>query len=138
MLATARLAWLAWLRLQGNPLLDNLELLHQDISQFLDNMRTVVGALQLHHNCLNNLVVDAAQVNLGSNVVFNIPHFDRCFSGWPGGRWRRGRIGSVPLCSGRIREMDIRIDGMGPFYLSGSRGLSVHAFGRAGWRARGE
>lgn len=136
----ARLGRLAWLGYVGRDLLlDDLELLRQDGSELLDDVRAVVCALQLHDDRLDNFIIDAAEINGGGRgVVVGIPHFDRSCSEWPGRRWRGSRIGSVPLGGRRIRGVSIDVGDMGAFYLSGGRGLSVHAFGRTGGGARGE
>lgn len=49
----------------GGVLLDDLELLHQDGDELLDYVGAVARILELDDDGLDDLVVDAAQVNLG-------------------------------------------------------------------------
>lgn len=63
----------------GNSLLDDLELLHQYSSKFLDEMRSVASFLELDDDRLNNFVFDALHINhLGRRrfVVVGIGHLD--------------------------------------------------------------
>lgn len=61
-------------------LLNNLELLHQDSGQLLDDMGAVARGLELDNDRLDNLIVDARDVNVciaGKRaVVVGIAHFD--------------------------------------------------------------
>lgn len=68
----------------GNLLLDDFELLHQHSSKLLDNVWSVPGILELHNDCLDNLIMDAFHVNrFGLGVGVGILGLD----GPPLGAW---------------------------------------------------
>lgn len=50
---------------EGNVLLDDLELLHQDGDELLDDVGAVARILELDNDGLDDLVVDAAQIDFG-------------------------------------------------------------------------
>lgn len=60
-----------------NVLLDDLELLHQDGDELLNDVGAVAGILELDDDGLDDLVVDAAQVDLGGGRVGGVLHLDR-------------------------------------------------------------
>lgn len=73
-------------------LFDNLQLLDQDASKLLDNMRAVVGGLEADHDLFDNVVVDTREVDVvvgGMEVVAVQVHFDGASSVEAGGG-RRG------------------------------------------------
>lgn len=88
-------------------LLDNLQLLHQHSGQVLDDVRTIASGLQLDNDGLDNLVVDAGQVDLvirasdrGVVGVVSIAHLDRRGSEGPGRGRRCVRVRLPALRSG--------------------------------------
>lgn len=119
----------------GGVLLDDLELLHQDGDELLDYVGAVARILELDDDGLDDLVVDAAQVDLGGGEgqVGGVLHLDR---GCPGS-WRRwGQLicgGLMALGGGRA------VASMRTFYLLGGMGLSVHVGGAGGapWGVEG-
>ena len=52
-----------------NSLLNNLQLLHQDGSKLLDQMRPVASILQLDDDSLNDIVVDSLKVDWPGRVI---------------------------------------------------------------------
>lgn len=71
-------------------LLNNLELRQEDIGEFLHNMRSVVGNLKADDDLLNNIIVDARQINVivsGVEVVIKVLHLDGKGALKTRGRW---------------------------------------------------
>lgn len=71
-------------------LLHNLELLDQNASKLLNNMRAVVSGLEAHDDLLYNIIVNVGQVNLvvGSVAIVVVEvHFDGDSSVKTGGGW---------------------------------------------------
>lgn len=99
-------------------LLDNLELLHEDGSELLDDVGAVARGLQLDDDSLDDLIVDGGQIDFTVRVrVVNTRHLDGRCSREP----RRGRWGiciGLATLGGRRGVVSI-VDGAGAraFYL---------------------
>lgn len=117
----------------GNILLYYSELLHQHGSKLLDYVGPVVGVLELNNDSLNNLIIDAGQVNFGGwGAVVGVLHLDR---GCP--RPGRGERRGIRVCLAALGGRCV-VPNMGPFYFLGVAGLSVCCVGGAGGGSRGE
>lgn len=60
-------------------LLHNFELRQENTSKLLHNVRPVVGSLKTNNDLLNNIIVDARQINgiiSGMEVVIKVFHLD--------------------------------------------------------------